>query len=129
MIPTRLLLPPVFLILSAQHFLPKATHNLSDYLGSLEDQYFPTLAQKHEIAKAHSTMTWTRLKDATHGINEQVEQMTAMAIDKVQTVTGLKLRETFARQRTVEAKLDSLKLEAGKTVQDPSKSVDEVKES
>jgi organizing structure protein 2 len=66
-LPTRLLLPPIFLMTTAQHFLPKTTHNFSAYLGSLEDKYFPTVSQKHEIAKAHSAMTWQRVKEATQG--------------------------------------------------------------
>ena len=128
-LPTRLLLPPLFLILSAQHFLPKATHNVSDYFGSLEDEFFPTLAQKHETAKAHSAMTWARVKDATKGINEQVEKATTIAVDRVQQMSGLKLREAFGWQKAIKTKLDSLKSEADKTGQESSKSPERTKES
>jgi organizing structure protein 2 len=92
---TRLLLPPIFLVASANHFLPKSTGNLSDYLGSLEDTYFPELAQKHEIAKAHSQMTWQRIKDATKSGRDQVNHGAVVAVEKVQEATGLKLKETF----------------------------------
>jgi organizing structure protein 2 len=120
-LPTRFLLPPLFLLLSAQHFLPKTTHNLSDYLGSLEDEYLPSLAQKHETAKAHSAMAWARVKDASEGINGKVERAAVSAFDKVQEVTGLKLRETFGRQRAISAEIKSLKAEAGRTAQESSK--------
>ena len=53
----RLTLPPALLILSLTHFLPKTSHNVSSYLVSLENAHVPTLAEKHEIAKAHSAMT------------------------------------------------------------------------
>ena len=36
---TRLLLPPTFLIFSANYFLPKTTASLSAYLGSLEETF------------------------------------------------------------------------------------------
>jgi organizing structure protein 2 len=121
MFPTRVLLPPIFLILSAQRFLPKATHNLSDYFGSLEDEYLPTVAQKHETAKAHSTMTWARVKDATKGINVQVEKAIRTAVDKVQEASGLKLRETLGWQRAVQAEIERLKSEADRTSQESSK--------
>ncbi|KIM42039.1 hypothetical protein M413DRAFT_445219 [Hebeloma cylindrosporum] len=92
---TRLLLPPIFLVVSANHFLPKSTGNLSDYLGSLEDTYFPELAQKHEVAKSHSQMTWQRIKDATRSGRDQVNRGAVVAVEKVQETTGLKLKETF----------------------------------
>lgn len=94
----RLVLPPAFLIISANHFLPKTTHNLSAYLGSLEETYFPTLAQKHDVAKAHTQMTWERVKEATQSGREQINRGTTVAIDKVQEVTGLKLKETLGWQ-------------------------------
>ena len=53
----RLTLPPALLILSPTHFLPETSHNVLSYLASLENPLFPTLVEKHEIAKAHSAMT------------------------------------------------------------------------
>jgi len=92
---TRLLLPPLFLVASANHFLPKTTSNLSDYLGSLEDTYLPALAQKHEVAKAHSLMTWERVKDATKNGRDQVNHGADVVAEKIQEATGLKLKETL----------------------------------
>jgi len=116
-------------MLSAQHFLPKSTHNLSDYVGSLEDKYFPTVAQKHETAKAHSAMTWVRVKDAAKGINVHIEKATTSAVDTVQKVSGLKLRETLGWQRAVKAKMEDMKSEADRMGQDSSKPPEETKES
>ena len=113
MLPVRFLLPPVFLIASAQHFLPKTTHNLSSYLGSLEDKYFPTLTEKHEIAKAHGAMTWQRVKDATQEGRKQTEKVAASTVDKVQELTGLKIRESLGWEK--ETKVESSKSEAEKS--------------
>jgi organizing structure protein 2 len=91
----RLLLPPAFLIVSANHFLPETSENLTSYLASLEDTYLPALAQKHAIANAHTRMTWERIKDATHDGRAWMNRGAESAVHKVQDVTGLKLRETF----------------------------------
>lgn len=108
-LPTRLLLPPTLLFISANHFLPKTTANLSSYFASLEETYFPTLAQKHDIANAHSRMTWERIKDATQDGRGWVNHGAEVAVDKVQEVTGLKLKETLgwaqANVQQVEAKV------------------------
>uniref|UniRef100_A0A8H7XL84 MICOS complex subunit n=1 Tax=Psilocybe cubensis TaxID=181762 RepID=A0A8H7XL84_PSICU len=95
LLPTRLLLPPLFLMASADYLLPKTTSNLRAYLGGLEDAYFPAVAEKHEIAKAHAGMTWERVKGATEGAREGVREGARGAVDWVQEATGLKLRETL----------------------------------
>ena len=41
----RLTLPPALFILSLNHFLPKTSHNVSSYLGSLEDAHFPAFTR------------------------------------------------------------------------------------
>ncbi|KAG5727773.1 putative global transcription activator SNF2L1 [Termitomyces sp. T112] len=92
---TRLLLPPIFLFASAKHFFPQTTENFTSYLGSLEDTYFPTLAEKHVIANAHTQMAWERLKDASQNGREWVNRGAATAVDKIQEATGLKLNETL----------------------------------
>ncbi|KAF8228109.1 hypothetical protein L208DRAFT_1404379 [Tricholoma matsutake] len=93
--PTRLLLPPAFLIVSANHFLPQTFQNLTSYFASLEDTYFPVFAQKHDVANAHTRMTWERIKDATHNGRAWMNRGEETAIHSVQEFTGLKLRETF----------------------------------
>ncbi|KAF9007090.1 apolipo protein O-domain-containing protein [Cyathus striatus] len=92
---TRLILPPTLLVLSANHFLPKTTTNLREYFASLEDTYFPTFSEKHEIAKAHSSMTWERIKEATASGREHINHGAVVLVDKTQEVTGLKIRETL----------------------------------
>ncbi|KAF9528766.1 apolipo protein O-domain-containing protein [Crepidotus variabilis] len=128
-LPTRLLLPPIFLIASAQHFLPKTSHNLSAYLGSLEDRYFPSVAQTHDIAKAHSAMTWERVKDATKDGRASAGKAVTSAVDSIQEATGLKLRETFGWQKEqvhiLEDKVETFKEEVGKKVKEEASKIEE----
>jgi MICOS complex subunit MIC26 len=92
---TRLALPPIFLVLSARHFLPETTTNLSNYLGSVEEHYFPELARKHDVAKAHTQMSIDMAKDWTRDVRDQIRVGTLRSVDKVQDATGLKIKETL----------------------------------
>ena len=47
------------------------------------------------MAKAHTQMTWEKVKDATASSREQLNRGAMTAVEKVQEVTGLKLRETL----------------------------------
>ena len=58
----RFLLPPTLFVLSMNHFLPKTTQNISDYVMSLEREYAPGFAHTHETAIAHTAMTWEMAK-------------------------------------------------------------------
>ena len=91
----RFTLPPVLLLLSFDHFLPKTYHNLSSYLGSLEDEYLPAVAEKHDIAKAHSAMTWERIMDATKDGRATLGSGVENAVHKAQGTTGLKFAEAL----------------------------------
>ena len=77
------------------HFLPKTSHNISSYFGQLEDTYFPTLAEKHAIANAHTAMTWERAKEATANGRETFGRGVENALSRVQESTGLKLKEAL----------------------------------
>ena len=122
MLATRFLLPPIFLVASANHFLPETTGNLSSYFGSLEETYFPSLSEKHDVAKAHSQMTWEKVKDATASSREQLNRGAMAAVAKVQEVTGLKLKETLGW--TYE-KVEEQKQEFVKVVDDVKTTIDE----
>ena len=98
-LPIRFLLPPTLLVASSHHFLPKTTTNVSDYFGSLEDEYLPTLAQKHSVANAHTAMTWERIKDAASSGRASVEGGLSTVVDQIQTITGLKLRDALSGAR------------------------------
>jgi len=92
---TRFALPPTLLLLSFDHFLPKTYHNLSSYLGSLEDKYIPAVAEKHDIAKAHTAMTWERIRDATKDGRATLSGGVENAVHKAQDTTGLKFNEAL----------------------------------
>ncbi|THH20469.1 hypothetical protein EUX98_g8577 [Antrodiella citrinella] len=123
---TRLVLPPTLFFLSLNHFLPKASSNLSEYFGSLEEAYFPTLAQKHAVANAHTLMTWEMAKDATRDGREKISAGVVSVIGKVQEATGLKLREGLGLatgkaevvRELVDAKVEEVKVVAEKKVEE-----------
>ena len=94
-LPTRLFLPPLFFLLTLNHFLPKTSHNLSLYASELEERYAPRFKEKHDIANAHTRMTWERAKDATRDGRERLGGAVEGLIGRVQDATGLKLRETL----------------------------------
>ncbi|KAG6884031.1 hypothetical protein C0993_001961 [Termitomyces sp. T159_Od127] len=135
MLATRLLLPPIFLFASAKHFLPQTTGNLT-YISSLEDTHFPTLAEKHAIANAHTQMAWERLKDASRNGRDWVNRGAVIAVDKIQESTGLKLTEllgwSHAGVKRGEAKVsDAAKIYDEKIIKaevTPEKVLDEIRE-
>ncbi|KAK7449827.1 hypothetical protein VKT23_013303 [Stygiomarasmius scandens] len=117
MLPVRFLLPPTLLVLSMNQFLPKTSANLSEYLGSVEETYFPNLAEKHAIANAHSRMTWERLKEATASGRASLYSGVESAVEKVQEATGLKLKETLGFGREVSKKTEGRVMEAVQVAQ------------
>ncbi len=94
---TRVLLPPTFFLISLKYFLPKTTHNVSAYAGSLEEKHFPSLAQKHAVAIAHTRMTWERVRAAGVSGRDTVQDGLGSAARKVQELTGLKVQEALRR--------------------------------
>ncbi|PCH42756.1 hypothetical protein WOLCODRAFT_138052 [Wolfiporia cocos MD-104 SS10] len=104
-LPARLLLPPVLLVLSARHFLPKTAANVAAYLGSLEDTYLPALAEKHDIANAHSAMTWERLKEAGAEGRVRFERGVLGAVERLEAATGLKLKDALGKSAAVETQV------------------------
>jgi organizing structure protein 2 len=101
---TRALLPPTFFLLSCKYFLPKTTHNVAAYAGSLEEEHFPALAQKHAIAIAHTHMTWERLRAASISGRDQVQDGLSGAVRRVQELTGLKVHEALRHGETTASK-------------------------
>jgi organizing structure protein 2 len=98
---SRVLLPPALFYLSFKYFLPKTTQNVSAYAGSLEEKHFPTLAQKHAVAIAHSRMTWYRLREAGIGGRDKFQDGIGSAVRKFQELTGLKVEEALGHKTSV----------------------------
>ncbi|KAI0001163.1 apolipo protein O-domain-containing protein [Russula vinacea] len=92
---TRVMLPPAFFLLSFNYFLPKTSHNVSDYAGSLEEAHFPALAQKHAVAIAHTQMTWERARAAGVSGRDWLQSGLGGAARRVQDLTGLKVLEAL----------------------------------
>jgi len=118
---TRFVLPPTLLLLSFDHFLPKTYHNLSSYLGSLEDKHLPAVAEKHDIAKAHTAMTWERIKDATKDGRATLGSGVENVVHKAQDSTGLRFTEALGWGRGVSDKA----LVAAKQIVEQAKEVEQ----
>jgi organizing structure protein 2 len=113
LLPTRLTLPPLFFLVTLNHFLPKTAENLSNYFSELEERYAPILKEKHDIANAHTKMTWEKAKQATKDGRERFGTGVEGFIGRLQDTTGLKLRETLGWgekvRGTVESKVEEIK--------------------
>lgn len=117
----RFALPPTLLLLSFDHFLPKTYHNLFSYLGSLEDKYLPAVAEKHDTAKAHSMMTWERIKDATKDGRATLGSGVENVVHKAQDTTGLRFTEALGWGKGVSDKA----LVAAKQIVEQAKEVEQ----
>lgn len=113
----RLSLPPTLLLLSLTHFLPKTSANVAAYAGALEDAYLPALAEKHDIARAHSAMAWARAVDAAGAARERAGEGVLGAVVRLEEATGLKLQETMGWSRGAAGKVEGQVREAAHVVQ------------
>lgn len=123
---TRLLLPPTLFVLSLNHFLPKSSHNLAAYFGSLEDTYFPTLADKHATANARTAMAWEMAKEKTKDGRDKLGQGVTALISQVESLTGLKLQESMGLSKEVAAKAESNIREAVAVVEQKTEAAKEI---
>lgn len=92
---SRILLPPTLFLISINQFLPQTSHNISNYLGELEDKFVPGFSEKHDIAKAHTAMTWEMMKSGAQSGRASVDRGVAGFVEGVENWTGLKLKETL----------------------------------
>ncbi|KAI0031920.1 apolipo protein O-domain-containing protein [Vararia minispora EC-137] len=112
---TRFVLPPAFFYFSFDHFLPKTSHNLKEYLGEVETHYFPVFAQKHATARAHTAMSIERLKSGWQSGLETAEEGVGKVVRAVEETTGLKVAEALGKSRTI---ADKAEVEVEHLVQD-----------
>jgi organizing structure protein 2 len=97
----RTVLPPTFFLIAFDHFLPKTSHNLREYLGEVETHYFPSVAEKHATARAHTAMTFERIRFAWHDGLESAEVGVGKVVKAIEETTGLKVAEALGTGRSV----------------------------
>lgn len=127
----RTLLPPTLLLLAFHHFLPQTAHNVAAYAGALEDAYAPALAEKHEVAKAHSSMAWEMVRERTREGRDGLGRGVGGVVDRVQGATGLKIREALGVYNEKKARggvVEEVKERAVEAANVVEKTVQEVKE-
>jgi len=74
---------------------------VSAYAGSLEEKHFPTLAQKHAVAIAHTHMTLERIREAGISGRDKFQYGLGSAVRKIQELTGLKVEEALGHKTSV----------------------------
>jgi MICOS complex subunit MIC26 len=100
-LPLRLLLPPTFLFVSLQHFLPQTSTNLGAYISSLERTYFPTLAARHAEIDARLLSGWEGIREGSRKGRLRVREAVETLVERAQGVTGLKLQEALGLGQSV----------------------------
>ncbi|KAJ7907539.1 apolipo protein O-domain-containing protein [Mycena leptocephala] len=105
-LPVRALLPPVLGAAAFTHFLPKTSANVRAYASALEDEHLPALAEKHEIGKAHTAMAWARVREGGAQAQGTARKGVMEAVERLQSATGLRIREALGVARTMEEKAE-----------------------
>ncbi|KAG8899336.1 hypothetical protein FRC00_001579 [Tulasnella sp. 408] len=134
-LPVRLVLPPVFFAASLAYFLPKTSHNVSSYLSSLEETYFPGFAAQHtELNKNVSETVSSTLKSyakakhaASDGIRQarqQLEQHTGLKVAGVEEVdVDGKLKETEAKGASAIEELKTKAVDAFHRIEEETRKI------
>ena len=66
------------------------------------------MAQRHNIPNAHSHMVWERINlEATLNGRDYLSLEVVVAVEKIQEVTGLKLRETLGLEAKANDVIDA----------------------
>ncbi|KAG9046231.1 hypothetical protein FS837_004829 [Tulasnella sp. UAMH 9824] len=133
-LPVRLVLPPVFFAASLAYFLPKTSHNVSSYLSSLEETYFPGFAAQHaELNKNVSESVSSTLKSyakakhaASDGIRQarqQLEQHTGLKVAGAEVDVDGKLKETEAKGASAIEELKTKAVDAFHRIEEETRKI------
>ncbi|KAJ7362872.1 apolipo protein O-domain-containing protein [Mycena albidolilacea] len=109
-LPIRLL-PPALFVPTFAHFLPRTSANVRAYASELEDTHLPSMAEKHEVGKAHAGMAWARVVEGGRSAGEGVRGGVLGALERAPGATGLKLRVALGVMREMEGKVEENKVE------------------
>jgi MICOS complex subunit MIC26 len=91
----RFSLPPVFLFISMNQFLPKTSRNLASYFSSLERAHAPALADAHEQLNQSIVSTSEAARDAWIRARNRSVGGVERTVTELQGRTGLKLRDAL----------------------------------
>lgn len=105
--PIRFLTPPLFTVLSMPYFLPKTSHNIRQYLSSVEDRHFPEFAARHDQIMATSESHFEMLKDRVSGAGKDMSNWSKSAVEGIERNTGLKVGDVVRRGQEAAGKVRS----------------------
>ncbi|KAJ7493867.1 apolipo protein O-domain-containing protein [Mycena latifolia] len=124
-LPLRFIAPPALGLGAAAYFLPRTSANVRAYLSDLEDHYTPELARVHETGKAHTLMTYERVRESAAGARAKAGEGVMKAVEGLQGATGLRLREALGVAQGVEERAERAVEEKIQDVLGAAKSVEE----
>lgn len=92
--PIRLVSPPLFFLASLNYFLPKTSHNLSQYYLELESRHLPSSVQStRQEASASLRNLWNKGEQGVRSAADKAEGGWKEGLSRVQMETGLKIAE------------------------------------
>ena len=91
----RFSLPPALFLLSMNQFLPKTSHNVSEYLSLLEQAHAPALAEAHSQFNESIASTTLATRLALNNARVATVSGAERIVAQIQDTTGLKLREAL----------------------------------
>ena len=103
--PIRFLTPPLFTVLAMPYFLPKTSHNIRQYLSTLEDRHFPDFAARHDQIMATSESHFEMLKDRVGGASKDMTNWSKSAVEGIEKGTGLKVGDVVRRGQEAAGKV------------------------
>ena len=89
--PLRLLAPPLLALVAMPYFLPKTSHNLRGYLSDLEDEHFPTFANRHDQMYTQVGMHWDMLRHRLGSAGNDAKGWGSKAVEGIESSTGLRV--------------------------------------
>ena len=90
-LPIRLISPPVFFLASLNFFLPKFSHNLSDYYVSLEKAHVPALTEQREKLLESYRSARKGTEQQLGNLKHTAESSLQSGLQQVEQSTGLKV--------------------------------------
>ncbi|CAO1634468.1 unnamed protein product [Sympodiomycopsis kandeliae] len=90
-LPIRLISPPIFFFASLNYFLPKTSHNLSQYYQSVEAAHFPAIKEQRESLVSSVRSLINKSEQTVSDAGKKAESGWKDGLNTVEKNTGLKV--------------------------------------
>jgi organizing structure protein 2 len=100
-IAARVILPPALFFASLPYFLPKTSHNVSEYLTSLEREYAPGVAEQHAQLNHTAASLYQQARELNRSAGDGLHRGIGKITKEIRDLTGLQFDvETASRKLT-----------------------------